>query len=372
MLMKKIDLSLYKNIEQYFIFYDIEIKKNKLNKDEFLESNGISPSSYWRTKKNGSKIGYEILEKLNNIFLYKMINDDIIDNIEKGLNRIYFNVYYKRGDSYEEDLKWIDEMLSERYVINPILQLFKLLLVLNSKLDPKKLIIQSEEMYKEIQGYINFYNDSLKEIYEIIYIAFLEDVNNEVLSYKYKNELSLFTLSSKCILKERYIESLYFAEKAKKIFISNENLKRVFIINLNLMAAYNYLHKFDECNLLAKRQIISLESYDYHDFEYEQAQQHYMISCVGLNKSLEIIELLKDKEGLTVTEYCCLFWSMYQKDKNEYKKFYEELVVVRNYDVFKVINNMITKKDKNALLELEQYKVRKVLIEILKKYYIKG
>ena len=48
--MKKIDLSDYKDYRQYFNFYDVIIKQVSSNKESFLESIYLSPSSYRRAK----------------------------------------------------------------------------------------------------------------------------------------------------------------------------------------------------------------------------------------------------------------------------------------------------------------------------------
>ena len=87
----------------------------------------------------------------------------------------------------------------------------------------------------------------VKENYTIKINPRENDINEEVLSKTYKNELSYFTLSSKCILNGRYIEALYFADKAKQIFIKEENAKRYLDDNktfINLVREESRRHKF--------------------------------------------------------------------------------------------------------------------------------
>ena len=370
--MKKLDLSVYKEFKQYFLFYDVEIKSVKSNKEAWLEENHLSPSSYRRAKNDGNKIGLELIKELNKKFSYNMITDEIIDDIENKANEIYFNIYYKNIDAYEENMAWIENMLSKRYIINPVLLLFKLLLIVNSKVDPKRILLEYNDIYNDVQKYKEFYNDNLLEIYEIINISFIDDIDINVLSRNYMNELSYFTLSSKCILKGMYIEGIYFAEKAKQFFIKEENAKRIYYINLNLMAAYNYISKYGDCNLLAQKQMIALQSYKCFEFEYTSAKWHYMISCLGLERYSDVINILGEKKGLNKTDYCCLFISKYKLNKNDYNKFYSALITLNdcsedNILFFNLINKYLIKRDKKTIDEIEKHKISKTVIEILKK-----
>ena len=46
--------------------------------------------------------------------------------------------------------------------------------------------------------------------------SFKEEIDINVLAHNYNNELSYYALSSICILKGMYIESIYFAEKSRE------------------------------------------------------------------------------------------------------------------------------------------------------------
>ena len=369
--MKKIDLSVYKEFKQYFLFYDVIIKGEKSNKEEWLKANSLSPSSYRRAKEDGNKIGIEILKELNEKFSYNMIDNNIVDEIEKKINEIYFNIYYKKVELYAENMEWIEEWLEKKYIIEPILLLFKLLLIINSKIDPKRILVEYITLYNDIQKYINFLNADLQEVWEVISISFQNDINEEILSKTYKNELSYFTLSSKCILNGRYIEALYFADKAKQIFIKEENAKRIYHINLNLMSAYNYLEKYIECNLLAQKQMLALESYKCYENEYLFAQKHYIVSCLGLGEYNQIIDLLSKKNGLNKTEYCCILISKYKINKFEYDKYYHSLITStcskNDLSYFELINKFINKNDKRLIEEIEKHRLTSSIIKILKK-----
>jgi hypothetical protein len=209
-------------------------------------------------------------------------------------------------------------------------------------------------------------------VYEIISISFTNEINIDVLSKKYKNEISLFTLSSKCILEGKYIESIYFAEKAKDVFIKEENAKRVYLINLNLMAAYNYLGRYYECNELAQKQILALESYKCNEIEYTAAKKHYMISCLGVGQFKEIINELNDREACTLTEYSCLLISKYKTNKKDYENYFNTIIESKNLSnynkiFFENLNKLLVKKDKKVIEILENYTFTKSLINFFKK-----
>lgn len=370
--LKKIDLSIYKEFKQYFLFYDVVIKGEKSNKEEWLKENRLSPSSYRRAKEDGNKIGLDILKELNAKFSYQMVSNELLDEIERKVNEIYFNVYYKNTDMYKENMNWLDNKLKQQYAIYPILLLFKLLLIINSQNDPKRILKEYYVTYKEVKKYIDFFNADLLEIYEIINLSFKEEIDINVLAHNYNNELSYYALSSICILKGMYIESIYFAEKSKQYFIREENAKRIYYINLNLMSAYNYLGKFMDCNLLAQKQIIALESYKCYEFEYMSSKKHYMISCLGLGEYSNVIKLLEEKNGLNKTDYCCLFIAKYKLDKKEYNEYFSNLITSNSYtkddiNFLTLIYRFIVKKDKKLISEIEKHNITKSVIEIMKK-----
>lgn len=370
--MKKIDLSIYKEYKQYFIFYDIEIKKENNNKEEFLESKKIAPSSYRRAKNSGNKIGKEILEKLNYEFSFNMINDEIIDELECKLNEIYYDFYYKKNHVYEDSFKWIDEQLKNSYIIYPVLLVFKLFMLISMDSSPDKIMIEYKKIYEDVRKYTKFFNEDILDIYEIIDIFFQDEIDDEYLSRKYSNELSCYTLSWKCLRKRKYIEAIYFAEKIKNKFILEENIKRVFYINLNLMSAYNNIGRYEDCYFLAKKQMLALEAYKYYDFEYKIAQKHYIIACLGLGYYSEIINLLELRQNFNKTELWSLLFSKYKISKKDYEELLNLLLASKDCtdsdsEYLTLMDNIIRKKDKNLLETLTNDNVNKCLIKIIKK-----
>lgn len=369
--MKKFDLSIYKDCKQYFIMFYVLIKGVNSNKESFLESILISPSSYRRAKNDGNKIGKQITKELCEYFRLKPFKDSIIDELEKKINAIYFNVYYKIFDTYNDDLKWIEDMISQNYIFFPILKLLKLIMLLNGVKSPNTIINENQELFNEVMSYENFYTGMLLELLEIVEVSFKQDVDDYFLARRYKNELTYYTISTKCMLLNKYIESIHFCQIAKHSFIKEENYKRVYYANLTLLSNYNSLFKFEEAYELANRQLLSLESIKANEFEYLATKRHYIVSCVGLKKYQEVVDKLINESDFNTTEICSLLISSYHLNNAEYKKYYSKLINEeddpKNIELFNLLNRYLKNKEKKILLQLEQYKFSKTLKEILKK-----
>ena len=247
-----------------------------------------------------------------------------------------------------------------------------MLLLINSQNNPKNVLHDNIEIYEELQQFDLFLNGDLQEIFEIIHISFKNEIDNNVLSINYKNELSYYTLSTKCILVGRYIEAIYFCEKAKRIFIKEENYKRAYYANLNLMSAYIYLQKYNDCYNLAQKQLISLESHKILEFEYTATIRHYLISCLGLGKYHDILYTLDNKKQLSKNELCCYLIAKYKSNKNDYLTYINFLMDTKEYakseiDFLDAMNKFIINRDKKMINILERNKITKSIIEIIKK-----
>ena len=76
------DFSIYKNNKQYFLFYDVILKNEPTNKDAFLESLGIIPSSYRRSRMAEQKVGIKIIDTLNLHYNLQQPTDEFLDELE--------------------------------------------------------------------------------------------------------------------------------------------------------------------------------------------------------------------------------------------------------------------------------------------------
>lgn len=371
--MKKFNLDIYKDYQQYFNLLDVLIKEKSSNKELFLEDLDISPSSYRRVKKDGNKIGETILKRLAKYFKYNLCDDSLIDEIEVKINNIYYDIYYKNYDNYFMYYQWINEMLNKNYIIFPIFKLFKLLMIINDQTNPNNIQNENYELYEDVKQYEYFFDSGLLEIMEILDVTFKEDIDDCFLSKRFINELSYNTLASRCTFMKRYLESIYFCEKAKEIYIKDENYKRVYFINLTLIANYNYLLKFENANILAEKQIKTLVATKNYELEYEYTMKIHMITYLGLKRYDEIILILEDKEEVTLTETICLLIAYYFTDKKKYNDFYNEMTEEDDeddlglIDCLQLLDDILKNNNRKRVIELDSFDINKCIIEILKK-----
>lgn len=363
------NLDEYKGFKKYMYVFDVLIKKETSNKELFLESLYISPSSYRRVKNDGNKVGEQICIDLCGYFKYQICNDMIISQVQEYINKIYFDVYYKKYQNYDEHIKWIDEMIEMKYLIFPLFLLFKLILILNNPKKQNNIVSDYQELYQEIKLYQDFFTDDLKELVEIIDVTFKKDIDSAFLAQNYHNVLTYHTLANRCLNMNRYIESLYFCDIAKKKFIEDENYKRVYYINLVILANYNCLLKFNEGYLLGKKQIIALESINNNDEEYLLTKKHLILSCLGLKKYDEVILYLNEFKKLTLSDISCLLISYYYTDNKEYQKLLDNLINNSNVEVkeyVQVLNKYLHQRNKKNIYELEKYNINKIILDILR------
>jgi len=369
--MKKFDLNIYKDFKQYFNILDVLIKLEFSNKELFLEEVDVSPSSYRRAKKEGNKIGEIILDKLSKYFKYNLCSNELIDEIETRINKIYYDIYYKYYDDYEEHYKWLDEMISKKYIIFPIFKLFKLLMKINDDDNPISILSENINSYNEIKQYESFFKGELFQIIEIFDVLFKKEIDDYFLTKNFTSELTYHILASKCLILRRHIESLYFSNKAKEKYIKDENYKRVYFINTIIIANYNYLFKFQDAYTLSEKQLRNLQSINNKGIEYEHTYGLYNISCVGLKKYKELIERLEAKDSTTYTETLILFVALYNTNIDKYNDLKEEYLTDTDdnkiIQFINIIDEFLKTNNKKKVVELEPYYINKSLIEILKK-----
>ena len=105
--MKKISLSEYKNPIRYFRFLAILIKeKNKNIDDFFYDELDKTPSSFWKALNGNVRLSTanNLLKIICDYFGYKIPTDEVIDELEEILNKVYYSIYYKLTTNFEEEL----------------------------------------------------------------------------------------------------------------------------------------------------------------------------------------------------------------------------------------------------------------------------
>jgi len=367
--MKKINLQIYKTYQPYFEYFDILIKNINSNKEHFLESIYLSPSSYRRAKKEGTKIAKQLTNDLCNYFNINLFTNELIDELEVKVNELYFDIYYKKNDNYDDNYNWVISMIDKNYIFNPILKLLRLLLELNA-IEGNNLVEKNKELYEEVKSYEEFYNKDLLDLIEIVDAHYVEELDTYYLSKNFKNDLTYHSLAYKCLKNKRFIESIYLSNIAKERFIKNENYRRVYFINHIILVCYTELQKYEEAYELAYKQMMSTKNDVSYKYEYTATEKHYINACIGLEKYDIVINTIKPKEEINTTEMIALLYALYHTSQNDYEEYLKEqieLVTSERYKkYYEFVDKLIKTKDKTALEGLSNYRINKTLLKIIK------
>lgn len=281
--MKKIDLKEYKKYKTYFVLFDILMKENKLKKEELLKELNISISSYRRAHLNDTKISKELYIKLCNYFNIIPIDLKDIDYYEEKLNSIYFDNYYGIDNKLEENFKWLEEQKNKRNVFFPIFQM------LEQYYKFEEMIIDENEM--NFLKYKKFYQGELLEFCKIFEITLTKE-SYDPACYDYNNDYNenyLSALALNSFKNNKYIESIYYAEKAIELYEINLNYKRKYAMNIIIMINLLSIKKYGDCAKLAHKQYYSLKSLEYYGDEFNSTLEIYFLSNLYLNNYNEIV-----------------------------------------------------------------------------------
>jgi len=367
--MIKINFDEYKEKKQYLLLFDILIKEVHHNKDIFLEDINITPSSYRRAKITEQNIGRNIVDKLCNYFDIKQLSNEEIDNYQVYLNKIYYEYYYNISNNCTYICGKIDELINEKNLFYPIFLLFKLLFLLVDTKNKNIIINENEYLFNEVMKYKSFYNNYLKDILNHIEILYDKNFYNKKIYLDSKNGITYSIVSDKYLEAEKYIECLYYAAKAKDIFLLDENYKRISYINLNIMSCYCYLNNFDKYYQMAYTQYFSLNSFNDYSEIKDLTDKHFAISMIALKKYQELEYYFKNKTDITFTEMICLLISRFNINKQKYQSYYTNIAEVlkndKRYEVLNIINDYLITNDKKSLRKLKEG-VQKNLIYVLK------
>ncbi len=375
--MKKINLNLYKDSLIYFNLYDVKIDDTREGIEKFLQSIAINPSTYRKCKKGELIAGPRLIDQLTTHFNYKMPTAEEIDIFEQLFDDIYYKMYYKIYDDYDEVLKRVNELLDEQYTIYPIILLFKLLLVISSNKDYNTIINENISDYNELKKYIKFFDDNLYDVYELIYLTFEPNIADGYWLKNYNNGSAYCILSSRAYYNKRYIESIFFATKAKEFLSTDGNIIRMLFLNNTVMSSLLFVGNYQECNDIAFKQKLSLMSIKSTYKILEKSVDKYnIVSLLGLNRYSDIISILENGLSMNLTLLTCYMIAVFkEKGKKEYIKFFDDLGIelyeLKDQEYLNTLNIILVSNRKSLLPKLENYEIEKWIINILKKIEIK-
>ncbi|MDD3383704.1 MAG: hypothetical protein PHX46_02700 [Bacilli bacterium] len=370
--MEKFDYSIYKETRIYLVLYDSYIKKQGISKEVLFDKLCINNSSYRRARDYEQNVGRQIVDQLSDHYGFVVPSIELINGLEVFTNKVYKNMYYKIYTSYDEDLKYIEELLEKKSLFFPVLNLLKLFMVLNSKKSTFTMMNEYSTLYNDIKQYYSFFTKELKSIYEILNM-FFDNTNDDDWDKDYENAMLYQIKASKCHTYKKYIEAIFYANIAKNILLADSNFKRFIYVNQIIMSSMLYAGNYNECYKIALKQIACLESLDIKQFELESANKLYVTSLLGMERYKEIIDLLMDIEYTNLTFIICLLVSLYKTNKNQYLAYYKENVIDNDLekhdkDLFNSLNSYLKINNKGILNTLAKYDLMGPIIKILKKF----
>ncbi len=380
--MKKFDLSKYKENQPYFYFFDVFIKELGLSKETFLIKIGVAPSSYRKCRKGELNIGNDIVAMIARNLSLKVPSPEFIDEFEKFINKVYFDIYYKNYKTYAEDLVYVDELLKENNLLFPIIKLLKIFMIAASNEDVDKIRTTNNELYEEIIKYETFLNYGVFELFEVVYLVFTDAISRDHWIKNYDNGMSYYVLSTRSYFAERYIESLFYGEKCKSILFNDGNINRLFYLNNILMSSLISVENFEECYNVAAKQLLALKSLDsLQESQYMRCRKFKIVSLLGKREYKKIVEDYWDDESMTLTEVICILISLYQIKQNDkkytkYEEYYKDLDVESLSSEYsqpiKMIDELLKNKNKakKIIPELRKYGIMKNLEKILQNIVI--
>ena len=357
--MKKFDFSIYKDSKPYFDLFDVYFKENNIKKEFFLLDNDITPSTYRQCRKTESKSGPGIIKSLSKKFTFKNSSKELIDKIEELANNIYFDMYYKNYKQYDNYLKEIDKLLSEKYNVFPILELLKIFLNLSSNSSISAIKKENELLFNRIKIYEKFLNYGLEELYELVYLSFERDIPEDCWIKNYNNASAYFILASRSYMNRRYIETLFFASKCKEMLYQDGNINRILHLNDTIMSSLIHVGNYDECYIFSFKQLKTLESFDgYHEFLIDNSKKFLALSTLGLGNYDKIIKKYEKADNLLLTEILCTLIALYEKgvtdkDLTRYNSYYDHLEVEQldlDYSTIIVLLDQFLKTKKKSML----------------------
>ncbi len=357
------DFNIYKGNSIYFRLFDAYFKETNTTKDMVFKELYINNGSYRRCREAEYKIGIEIIESLANYFNFKQHTDALVDQIKELAERVYNNMYYKIYDTYESDLKLINDLINDNCILFPILELLKLFLEVNSKKTPQDVLEQTKNDFERVKRYRLFFTKELNDILDILSLFYDKDIEDHKWGDTYVNPLSYQILAARASVKENHIGAIHYAEKAKEILIEDMNIKSIITINFTIINSLLYLGNYKRAYDLTLKQMMCVKTLNISGFDYDSTYRLMILTLLGMKEYDKIINELSSNDSLTQSDCICLLTALYYKDKSKYLEYVEDN---KTYQLIIDLDNYLKTNDKKELIKLEKYKINKQVLNVLK------
>lgn len=370
--MSKFDFSIYKGSKQFFYLFDVYIKYTNNSKKDLYHRLNINNSSYRRARDMEQKVGKEIIKTLSDFFELVVPTNEQIEELEIVANRIYNNMYYKIYNTYDSDMEYINNMLETKSLLFPILNLLKIFFICNSTSSAREVFNQNKDLYFKTKIYTEFFSPELNNLLEILKLFFDDFTLNNEWPHEYDNAMSYQILASKYYVDDQYIQSIFYSTKANELLLKDCNFKRYITNNRTLMNSLLCAGNYDLCYELAKKQLYSVNSLDYSNYEKSIIEDFICIAMLGQRKYQTLIDNLINCQFLTLNKISCLLLSLYIMDKREFYSYidknikYDQMDEEQEIFIKKIIDYLIN-KDKDILDNLNKKQCLKALFIILRK-----
>lgn len=343
--MKKIFLlDEYYSDSRYALHFFEQIIKEKmeetsLTKDGYLKNIGINRVSYQRAKEKKQKIGNEISNILHKHLNYNKLDLKYKRAYENLIESIYKSFYYRKENLfiYEEELLCY---IKQNTILNPIFNLFLLLIRLTRFKNPKEVLSSNSDLYNSIKKYgAEYYSKPFLDVILFIDILYVQnDVSYKDINYFINDSqikgLMYFGLMSHSYLIQKYDLCVYYGQECRKFLIQDMNFPRLLSLNLTLMTCYNNIFEFEKAYDIALKQLDYLNLFDDKENILYATRIHWLTAALGLKKYNEIEDDIIYKEELDYYDYIFLLLVNYIKSEKEFNvtcKYY--------YNKYKLINS---------------------------------
>lgn len=360
--MFNINLDEYLGTVKFIQLFDVmlyeEAIKLSVTKESILRELDINPSSFRRCRVEEQNVGKTIVKKLANYFNLKLVDDEYLNKLSKLIKDIYHDTNYKIINRFGFYTKEIDENIKENNIMFPVIKLIKLFLLAFSDKSIDDVINSNNEEFSDLGKYILVFNDDIKVIYDLLELVYCKELTNEMLSKNYTNGICYSILASRQRISKKYIESLYFAQKAKEIFFKENNLKRIIAINLVILNSLALSDNLEEYYSLANEQMLTIKSFDIKGVFEIGAVKHLGNAYLATKKYKDAIDLIEDREEITITELSIYIAAKYFYLGEKFNEWYKKEIVDDEslkevLFVFNYIVEYLKTSDKKILSKIE-------------------
>ena len=238
---------------------------------------------------------------------------------------------------------------------------------------PKNVYNDNNKLFNEIENYKNFYNKDIIEIFNIINLFFSDSLKENEKHQEYKNPMSYQILSSRCYMKEKYIEAIYYSTKACDILLEEMNFKRYVTVVRTLMGCQLCIGDYEQCHISSVRFLNSVKALNLSKFENDAAEDFYYASLLGLKQFDLIYKKLKDNDEFNLNKITCFLVALYKIDKAVFSTYIQENIdfnkLSTDYcDYIKLLSSFLKNNDKKQLDKIKKYSIMTGIIKILKNY----